>query len=526
MGGKPRPITDRLREAYPQLATGRFVRVADFEFPAQGRLFRVESSEPEPLCRMTVLEAAPKTGGGSLVFRLSSDADALVMDNRDAAGWSMPRNWRSAEYPLHLLMLQLRSPRLIDGLMLEIRDGDPQHPPFVFGPRRLQAGWNLIELDLDHAGQFIDLADVRELRLRLQGLTQATELFLDDVVLADNERLLLAAETEDSLEVGAAGTHLQVRLAGRFAVVFREGLIAGLYDLSGDTEQAINLAGPDGLGPHWMLPNDSGPLPDPASLVLQSARQRVMQAWPGRVEIAAERQLAGGTVLYSYTVDRFGRIYWAMRMSEADQTALRVGEAYFTVSPDADLAAGEELLPPIAAPSALHPFSAVLWKHAESGGTDLLSVVRRFTTGGTYRAGLLIFGWPDASLAVWGARMAADYAAPATIGFQTGWGVTTDAGDMDNDGFSETGGYYVVQMDENLLRFVMDGSAVRRFRPSFKVVAAADKECWAYAEGLLVRDAVRTPAGEFIFTLPIDVDRPMEIEVNALAKSAEVGAVP
>ncbi len=137
-----------------------------------------------------------------------------------------------------------------------------------------------------------------------------------------------------------------------------------------------------------------------------------------------------------------------------------------------------------------------------------------------------MLAWPDGDLAPWAGQLTMDCADPAVIDFQTGWAVTTDEGDLDNDGFNETKGYCVVQMDGHLLRFTLDGSACRRFRPSFKVVQAADMNCWAYAEGLLIGNTVRTPEGDFIFVLPFDVDRPMEIEVNALPKDTEVGPLP
>jgi hypothetical protein len=110
-------------------------------------------------------------------------------------------------------------------------------------------GWHLYRFDLAEVGEEIDLADVRSIRWRAPEITAPVDLFLDDLILADNTRYLLDGDaSENELYVFTQGRRIHVGSPGRFELAFSDGVIVEWH-----ADRGPNLTVRSGLGP-WPIP--------------------------------------------------------------------------------------------------------------------------------------------------------------------------------------------------------------------------------------------------------------------------------
>jgi hypothetical protein len=108
-----------------------------------------------------------------------------------------------------------------------------------------------------------------------------------------------------------------------------------------------------------------------------------------------------------------------------------------------------------------------------------------------------------------------DYCHPLPIAVDTGRLVRTDEGDINNDGFSEANGNYVLQLDGNVAKVRVAGQPHRRFSPTFKIVDVANRQVWVYMNGRQIRDIHRDRNGDVLFVIPGVVTDETLIEVTA-----------
>ena len=78
------PVAERMRLAYPDLASGRFIILADFESPADAELFRITAGEltlsDERQPSISVLRARERTGAGGLKATLTNPDESIRLD--------------------------------------------------------------------------------------------------------------------------------------------------------------------------------------------------------------------------------------------------------------------------------------------------------------------------------------------------------------------------------------------------------------------------------------------------------------
>ena len=84
-----------------------------------------------------------------------------------------------------------------------------------------------------------------------------------------------------------------------------------------------------------------------------------------------------------------------------------------------------------------------------------------------------------------------------------------------NDGFSESRGHYVLQLDGQVAKVRIDGSDRPRFSPVFKLVDVADRDVWVYMDGRQIKDIYRDDDGNLLFAVPGVVGREVLIEVTS-----------
>lgn len=549
------PISDRLRAAYPDLGTGRFMVVADFERPEQAAMFATAPGSTTAAPRITALRARNETGAGSLSMYFDSPLAAVVAADDPAADWSLPRDWSAFQ----MLLMSLHCPRPINTLRITVRGGKPGEV-FVQDRLPLEPGWNLIHLDCRDLAARLDLTNVRQVQWSFSRLDNPIILYLDDLLLVDNTQHWGSPDGQaGSLYVTHQARRLHVGAPGRFELVFQRGLISDWYNLDGDPDRSANLVVQGGLGPLPLLLPTSAAEPatqidfDPvhqwavlgttprARQVLEeaSALRAVIRAeWSWETAADEAAQSSDRTVLtWRYVVYPSGRVFVLVDCPtetpawRADALATAVfcnsGAGFRAIGNTDPEGCGYGLL---AQEGAAGPDLLLVPHRTGDGRIDALRSVDDprvgIMLGGLtlarprHRAAYLMVIWPgDLDSEPTAASVAADYCRPATLDVDCGRAILTDPGDLNNDGYNESEGAFVLAPQDNLLRFTCDPRGQLRFAPTIKIVEAAGKDVWIYADGRIVRDVARTADGNLIARIAPTIDEPVLVEAHCQDRS-------
>ena len=547
------PTVDRLVAAYDDLASKRFRVLADFEKPAQGALFRLEPAGGLGRIAISTERAQSKTGVGALKISLVRSSERVVCADSPGSEWGLHRDW--SRY--HLLLFSVFSPRRLGGFRFSVGSGTDLQLVYAHPRILLNAGWNLIRIDMGDLADHIDLADVRELRFWCDPLDTPTDLYLDDLLLVDNARDVFVSPEQEpgDLYVRVQGRRLVVGALERFELVFSRGQIRQYFDLGHDPARTHNLAGVGSLGPSPVVVPSGvkatvllDDLSQWAGLgIVAEAYQSLLEATPLRVLVQGEWRFRSQEAPPSdhspyhrwvYSIYRDGRIY-----VECSGTAR--GEHFeppglgMVFCCDGDM--GFERRVAGGRPAGHRPEigeeAYVLFSRPQRGQADLLFVpftplpvqvlenpndsrlcvlCRLPTRGDRFTFSAMIRVWPpDIDSPAQAGPLAADYCHPLPIAVDAGRLVRTDLGDFDNDGFSEARGYYVLQLDGNIARVRIDGRRNMRFSPAFRLVDVADRDVWVYVDGREIRDLHRDQDGYVLFEVPGAISRAALLEVTS-----------
>lgn len=542
------PALDRLVAAYPDdLVNKRFQVVADFEDPKQASLFRRETGSPADAVGITTARARQETGVGSLKVTFTNSAQYLIVSDAPGAEWALHQDWA----PYQLLLLNVFSPRDQGGFRFSIRSGT--NTPLVYEHPRvfLKTGWNRLRIDLADVAEHVYLGDVRELRFWCDPLDSPIDLYLDDIILADNTRELLANPNSRPGEfvVKSQGRRLVVTVAERFELVFSRGRVRQWFDLTSDPQRMHNLAGGGCLGPIPVVVGANGlVLVDEPSQWLPlgpvaESYQGIVEASPLRVVVHGEWRFGSAEApvneaspyhRWVYSVYRGGEVYVECTGSVPGLKAGTVGMVF-----GCDGAAGFQRKAP--QDSEVNPGQGVPYvlftQPPQAGNADLLVVpskpyvlqalenpeeprvcvmyrvpieANEFLFTGQMRV------WPnDVDSPTLAGAMALAYAKPTPIAVDTGQLVKTDAGDFDGDGYSEARGYYVLQLDGRVAKIRLDGRKQLRFSPVFKLVDVPDYDVWVYVDGRQIKTTDRDQNGNLLFEIPGVISQEVLIEITA-----------
>jgi hypothetical protein len=536
---------DRLVSAYPDdLSNKRFQLIADFEEPRQAALFHREPDQDPAALQISTARARQETGVGALRISLLNSTQKIVAADSPQSEWSLPQDWA----PYNLLLMSVFSPRDQGGFRFSLRSGT--NTPLVYEQPRifLKAGWNQLRIDLADVAEQIYLGDVREMRFWCDPLDSPIELFLDDIILADNSREVMPnpKNTPGDLSLKSAGRRIVVTSAERFELVFHQGRIRQWFDLANDPQRMHNLAGGGCLGPIPVMIGAGGEVSmDPSQWSslgpLAESYQTVVEASPVRVTIHGEWRF--GTPespmnesspyhRWVYTIYRGGEVYvecsGLIRGGGSSQIGMVFGcdgAAGFQRTIQQQTVAGKTS-------------SYVLFSQpAQAGSADLLVVPARPLAAqellapenarvcALYRTPVetdqflftcLMRVWPnDIDSPTQAGPMALAYAQPLPISVDTGSLLRTDPGDFDGDGFSEARGYYVLQLDGRVAKVRLDGRDHLRFSPAFKLVDVTDYDVWVYVDGRQIKNLHRDQNGNILFEVPGVISREILIEVTA-----------
>ncbi len=552
------PTTDRLIAAYPDLASRRFQVLADFESPEQASLFRLESGETSSPLTINTERARLETGVGSLKMSLLNSSQQVAALDSPGLKWGLHRDWTK----YHLLLMAVFSPRDLGGFTFSVTSGTDQKLTYRHPRIYLRQGWNTIRVDLAGISEQINVADVRELRFWAEPLDTPIDLYLDDLILANNEVAMFGRSNGErgDLYVKSQGRRIVVGSVERFELVFHRGQIVQWFDLAHDPARLHNLAGRGALGPSPVVVD---PAPGAAVRLDDSSQwsglglavesfQRLEEANPVRAVVVGEWRFGapGGRTSemnpfhrWAYCVHPDGRIYVECRgtakSTTFDPPGLGVvfacdGDQGFTRrvfegapgGPTAPI--GQEPYAQFArsdpGPTGLLvvPFSPLVARTMRAADDPRLCVLWRMPPRGDhFLFTALVRVWPaDIGAAEQAGPYAIDYCHPLSIALDAGQLVRTDDGDYDNDGYSEARGYYVLQLDANVAKVRIDGRRYPRFSPVFRIVDVANRDVWVYADGRQIRNLYRHPQGDVLFSVSGPITGETLIEVNAGPKSA------
>lgn len=551
---EPLPI-DRLVAAHAEdLESKKFQVIADFEEPRQASLFSRVPDGGSAGVEITTARARPETGVGSLRMSLTNSLQQVVAADSPEAEWALPQDWTA----YNLLLMSVFSPREQGGFRFSIGSGSSN--PLVYEHPRimLEAGWNAVRIDLLEVSEQVYLGDVREMRFWCDPLDSPIDLYLDDIILADNTRELMPNpdNTPGQLSLESAGRRLIVTAANRFVLVLYHGQIRQWFDLASDPQRLHNLAGGNALGPIPTLGGfrDGTILlePDQWSMLgpLVESFQRVVEASPVRVVIHGEWRFARPDSpadesspyhRWVFSIYRNGEVYVECSGYVPGMNLQEVGMAF-----GCDAAAGfvPHTVAPAPAATGDETASYTLFSQPPRAGSADLLVVPAVPAAGrpmvdpagarvnvVYRAPVqsdqflfnaMLRVWPsDIDNATQAGPMARAYQQPLPVAVDTGSLLRTDAGDFDGDGYSEARGYYVLKLDGRIAKLRLDGRHHLRFSPAFKLVDVIDRDVWVYVDGRQIKNLQRDQNGNILFEVPGVISREILIEITSSKRGEE-----
>jgi hypothetical protein len=550
--------SERLQRQYLDLASGRFAVIADFEEEAHTGLFHAQAAPPDQR-GFTIDPSAgvANTGGHSLRMVFPNSATQLVADGSSAEAWALMRDWR----PYELLLMSVNSP--IGDVQLDIAvvagRGDYRVEAHSLVP--LQAGWNLVRLDLSEAADLLPLDDVQQLRWSIAGHDGPVELIFDDLLLADNRREFFGTDSgaRGSLYVVQEGRRIAVGAAGRFELSFSNGQIVKWFALDRDTSRREDLVGSG---------NTLGPIP----LVLASDslreagsdNQADMQSFSALGKVIAARQ----TVLQANDVFVQVECEWAFGESSSEVSAgsprqrwlytiYPTGQIYVTIETTTQhaafradhlgLAVSRRILAGMGAgahePAGLDERAELRhvcygWIGGESQAASLLFVMRDSRSAPrmevvemteAHRVTLVAFGgepefpmqrwhallcvWPPAvASAAMREDVALAYAAPAPSRLLTGKPAGDEASDAPTIN-AELGTIDVVP-DNSVVKLVLPGEVVQGLGQPIRVQGIGESEAWVYINDRLHKAVARTPDGALVFQVPPTPGAEVRVDVH------------
>ncbi|MBU0639428.1 MAG: hypothetical protein KKB50_11235 [Planctomycetes bacterium] len=551
------PVLDRMRKAYADLESGRFVSLAHFESTEQAKLFRAVGSDGEEDGReqpsLSVLRSRNETGAGGLKARLAGPDDVLRFDGKRSEELALIRDWTGYA----VLLLSVYGPREAVALEFSVCSGR-DHLLRWTSTIHTKPGWNLHRFDLAEIGDAVDLADVRALTWQAPTSTEAVDLYLDDLILADNTRHLMGEDaTSGQLYVYTQGRRIHVGARGRFDLAFADGVIASWY---ADGEQNLTLR--DGLGPRPVLLDEDWDVRDDAPEITwmrelyesgraRFATQRIEEMSEFRVVIVGEHSFgepaqddgpaAGAEPVrghsWTYTIYPTGAVYVqaTSNLAARDWGAPLMGYAVALNG-----RAGFQWVPAPAAEVDRAPAKFVLLARRGAERADLLWTLadaalaerQRLWRSGDERRQVMVVGnravqesvstahllrfWPrDVEAAPEAESLAADYQNPAAVAPLAGRLIMDVTGDLDGDGYNESEGCHELELAGNVLRFTFEPGRQLRYEPVFRVHGTMGQGCWVYADGRIVSGLGRDRQGRLLFSIPRVVNSSMLIEVNS-----------
>lgn len=545
-GGPTR--ADTLMQVYPELQSGRFVIIADFEDAKHMDLFQLIGVSDQAGYDLDRKGGRAETGKACLQFAAASPDDTLVLANSPDAQWYLKRDWRAYD----LLLLSVQSPRHDLALDLVIGSGPAERRHSAQSSIPLRRGWNGIRIDLAEVAEKITLDDVRELRFALSGESKPVEVRFDDIVLTGSRVDLLGDSRNNSgaLYVQRVGRRWNVGAGGRFELTFANGQIAAWYNLAVDPNRVWNLVRGTTLGPSPVVVGSGGSELGDFSALGKSvvARLRIVEMNEVRAVVASEWRFVDDPdrslddrpfQRWVYTVYPSGQIFVAVEatgmtkswtppgLGLAVTVALSTDDEWTVLTPATTDAASDSANPTFAtARSPARDTVLVYMPDVAAASTRFVkqadSAARRVSLVSTrqYMPGEEVKWACQLVLAASGevseadaALRAVEYAQPAPIRVEVGSPAVGTGSSSRTDGFDPSTGTFDLHPDQGRVRFEIDGRKRPMFSPAFRILGARDQEAWVYVNHLILGNTARDIDGNLVFQLPGTIRQSTLVEV-------------
>jgi len=537
---------DRLKQVYPELESGRYLMIADFEDPSQLGMFEAVNASGRASLEPHPARGRAETGGGALLFTAGSPSDAVVVSNRQESKWYLKRDWRAYD----VLLMSVFSP--VAGLDAGVSAAGGAAGERTAATVRLPlvSGWNLLRLDLAEMGEQVPIDDVQELRLGIAGQVKPVTVTLDDILLTGSREDLLGdpGDTSGAAYVQRVGRRWNVGAGGRFEISFMNGQVRRWYNLATDPHKIRNLLEGVSLGPMPVTVNDAGEFAsviEPGAGV--SVQQKLVEMNPVRVVVdvvwrvesdaAARENAARGTIFrWRYTIYPTGQIFARVDAVAPEsgnwQAPTAVVVALADLRPDLDAVVLDEqrsgsnvvyaravhqptrsllaLIPNVDASAAdlqlgkdaSRQVSFVLRDRAATGSVRSWSLQMRVGEAAASETP----SFNDDTIAGW----AADYRTDAPVDVLIGAPAAAGRG---ANGYDAADGTFVISPKDGKVRLRLDGSKRPIVSPAFRIDGSAGLDAWVYVNHLVHKKVARDAGGDVLFQIPGTLTKPAIVEV-------------
>ncbi len=488
------PLVRQQARAYPEIAGGKYVCLADFEdepspagaskapagaadtggavaAPAavagrqQVDRFHIEPETPGAARQFVV--NITRTGVGAMEVTLPAGAQ-LVFDI--PAGQDLR--------PYKLLSMALFSRTLRDDLQVTIdSDGGSWQSPRAL----VQPGWNNVLLDIQNAGRSdsFDASRVRRLRLSFADAAGAVWFNLDDVMLIDNARQI--KPVPPGAELFKSGLNYSLKLPGRDEPVRIEQDPDGLWRM-GAFQAELRIAGA------------GEKLPAGGEKLDALGSRRI-----GQIELLEHNEIRLRLASTWYFPSRAGQwVSMAVRQIRWEYTIY--GDGRCVVQGVLNNAGGREI-------ATVGVFTAT--DAAFYGGAAGRQMVVNDFAGEVGRWRYMVLP-PGQS----GPVLASNYLHPGGIRPSVAEPGARAVGDGDRDGFDESQGCYFLAARAGQCRFVLDPPPEGLLDPVLLLAGPWEGDVAVSSEGLAVRSVVRRPDGSALVRLGGLHRKPMAVEVS------------
>ena len=536
---------DRLVGTYPELRSGRFALIADFEDPVHFEVFEIGNASRQD--RRWIVESNAQDG--VLAFHAESEADELIVSNERAVNWYLKRDWRS--YDLFLFAVEVPGRDL--RLHAEVIAGLPNERSQAAAVWPLRRGRNVIRVDLAEVAERIPLDDVRELRFRVSGARRPVTMIFDDFILTQDRELLLGdpSLTDGSLFVLRAGRRWRVGAGGRFELTFARGQIVAWYDLAADSRRLRNLVGETVLGPELVevIPPSAEAQASVDELV--ELRTWLEELNPVRAVFLVERRRQGrqgagrpamSTARWRYVIYPTGQVYVSIESDEGpDSAGGGMGLAVSVHEGESDSVRMVQLpFESVGSQDDDGFISGVLLRlrytdtcllfvpHFGEGSLEIKEHrdVDRGVVTVTARPSEALMGGAFRAVAYMrvasSTALSDDQAAEESRAFHLpvhplpsvgGIVSNSEAQPFLEDGFDRLDGTITLVADRNLVRFAGRADSCFSCQPVFRIAESSNRAVWVYVDHQIHEPIARDEQGQAIFHLTQAQTTPALVEV-------------
>jgi hypothetical protein len=344
----------------------------------------------------------------------------------------------------------------------------------------LRPGWNTVLVDIQHLSDdpLFDAAAVKTVALALADATGPERLYLDDVLLVENSRLI--QPVPEGLRLRRVGTDWRVELRGRRQPLVLSQSPGGLWRL-GEDQPILQLAapgrGPDGNGEDLWLMGERR-RGEVELLEHNEVRVRLASTWYFPARGGEWATLAVRRIRWEYTFYGDGRCVVNVDLNNAG------GEA---------IGAGRLIMPEESA-----------WPGRQQPSRE--KVIQDVGTAGRWCC-LLAPEGDD------GEAIQAAYSTPPPLEVAVAGAGPQGGGDADRHGFDEGQGCYFLRAKGGLCRFTVPARTPPLVNPVFRVLGPWKGQVHVSADGAAIRDVAVLEDGCALFQLQGRIKRPSSVEV-------------